>query len=249
MFAILIEQKLLTIIIILFLSLSIICQIIMGVIYQNMIAESDNMSTTNNKQLKKCKLKFANCYQLNGGVSNISIFVDKFISRLSFLHISLNSLNLLSGQLVLLSILTSGIGVCMAIVADETFLRILPYYLLSIGSLYLFFSVSGFVDCKRRREILKINLIDYLENHMLARLNHQEPISNNTTDRTEKKNRISDAALNNSVKVSSATENSSPEQFPEETNSSSKKYSEEANSSSKKYSEDELESLLKELFI
>ena len=43
-----------------------------------MINETDNMTATDNKLLKQCKLKFANWYRLNGGVSNIPIFAEKW---------------------------------------------------------------------------------------------------------------------------------------------------------------------------
>ena len=229
MFAILIEQKLLTVIIFSLLLLSIICQIIIGVIYQNMIHEVDNMSTTKNKQLKQCKLKFANCYQLNGGIANIPVFVDKFISRLNFLHISLNSFSLLSGQLVMLSVLTSGIGICMAIVAGETLLRILPYYLVSILSLYLYFSVSGFVDSRHRKDVLKINLMDYLENHMLARLKSQTP--------------------EDIQKHNIAVKNKRPAMMDEHNDTIHAMVTPVQQDSANIYAEEELENLLKELLV
>ena len=51
--------------------------------------------------LKQCKVKFANCYQLNGGVSNIPVFVDKFLNRLAFGHLSFDAWYHLSGQCML----------------------------------------------------------------------------------------------------------------------------------------------------
>ena len=48
--------------------------------------------------------------------------------------------------------------------------EILPFYIVSFLGMYVFFSVSGIVDVKGRRRILKTHLIDYLENHMSNRL-------------------------------------------------------------------------------
>ncbi|MDD3367905.1 MAG: hypothetical protein PHP50_03295 [Lachnospiraceae bacterium] len=39
-----------------FLGLSIICQVIEAILFRQMIRETENMSTTDNKQLKQCKL-------------------------------------------------------------------------------------------------------------------------------------------------------------------------------------------------
>ena len=63
--------------------LSLFARVFLGVLYQNMIRETDNMASTENKLLKQCKLKFANCFELSGGVPNVSVFVDKFINHLS----------------------------------------------------------------------------------------------------------------------------------------------------------------------
>ena len=164
------EHKLLSGVFLLLLLLSIICQIIIGVIYQKMIKETENMSATNNKQLKQCKLKFANCYQLNEGVANIPVFVDKFIGKISVLRITLRSMQHLSGQLILLSVVAAGIGACREIIQGETVGKVLPYYIVSFLGLYIYFSISGLVDLQGKKERLKTNLVDYLENHMINKL-------------------------------------------------------------------------------
>lgn len=48
--------------------------------------------------------------------------------------------------------------------------EILPYYIVSLFGLYLYFSVSSAVDVKGKIGVLKVNLMDYLENHMVNRL-------------------------------------------------------------------------------
>lgn len=165
------QHTLITSAMILLLVLSITCQIIIGFLYQNMIKETDNMSATENKLLKQCKLKFANCFQMNEGVSNIPVFVDKFLNRINFCGITLSGFNHLSGQLMLLSIFAGGIGAYEGIIKGETIKQILPFYIFSFFGLYLYFSITSFIDIQEKRRILKTNLIDYLENHMVNRLN------------------------------------------------------------------------------
>ena len=130
MFTVLLEHKLLSGIFLALLSLSIICQIIIGVIYRKLIKETDNMSTAKNKFLKQCKLKFINCYQLSGEVANISVFVDKSMSKISFLGISMSVWHHLAGQFILLSVVAAGAGACYEITQGETVGKILPYYCL-----------------------------------------------------------------------------------------------------------------------
>lgn len=153
---------------------SLFLMIMIGVLYQNLIAETDNMSSTTNKLLKQCKLKFANCYRLNAGVSNVSVFVDKFLNRLSIGKFSFRMLYHMSGQLMLLSVFFAGLGACISIVAGANLGQILPYYIVSLFGLYLYFSVSTMVDVKGKIQVLKVNLMDYLENHMVNRLERPE---------------------------------------------------------------------------
>lgn len=152
------------------LSLSIICQISIGVIYHRLIRQTENMSSTKNKSLQQLKLKFLSCSKLHDGISNIPIFVDKFIHKVKVGWFSLSALRHLSGQLILLSVLIAGIGACKSIVAGESFVYIVPYYIISFLGLYCYFAISSLVDISGKTEILRINLIDYLENHLEGRL-------------------------------------------------------------------------------
>ena len=170
MFEIFMEEKVVTALMFSCMVLSIFLRVFLGMIYQNMIREADNMAATNNKLLKQCKLKFANCYQLSNGVANIPIFVDKFINRLSLGHISFDLMYHLSGQAMLLSVVFSGVGICKCIMQGKTLGAILPFYIVSFLGLYLYLSVSTVVDVKGKRRKLKINLVDYLENHLSPRI-------------------------------------------------------------------------------
>ena len=163
--------------------LSILCQIIIGVLYQRLLRETDNMAMTSNKLLKQCKLKFSNCYELNEGNINIPVFVDKFMTQLRFAGVSLINMTHLSGQLMLLSVFAAGMGACMGIINGETLGELLPYYVVSLVGLYAYFSVSSFVDVKMKTRMLRTNLIDYLENHLakhldLARQKEMQPFLN-----------------------------------------------------------------------
>ena len=162
MFTIFKEEKVITTGILVFLGLSILVRLLLAGFYHTMIKETDNMATTNNRLLKQCKVKFANCYQLNGGVSNIPVFVDKFLNRLAFGHLSFDAWYHLSGQCMLFSIVFAGVGRMLG--------EILPFYIVSFLGMYLYFSLSAMVDIKGKRRILKTNLIDYLENHLSGRI-------------------------------------------------------------------------------
>ena len=170
MFRIFYEEKIITGCMLALMTISIMIRVVLGLLYQNMIRETDNMVATDNRLLKQCKIKFANCYQLNNGVANIPIFVDKFLNRLTLGPFAFGTLYHLSGQAMLLSVVTAGIGVCKCIMDGRMLGEILPFYIVSFLGLYLYFSISTVVDIKGKKRILKVNLVDYLENHLSARI-------------------------------------------------------------------------------
>lgn len=152
------------------LSCSILCQILISVLYRRLIRETENMSATKNKSLQKLKLKFTSCRQLHESIPNVGVFVDKYINQLCIGRFSVSFFRHLSGQLTLLSVLVAGIGACLSIIRGESFLAIAPFYLISFLGLYLYFAVSSLADIPGKMGMLRTNLIDYLENHLSGRL-------------------------------------------------------------------------------
>lgn len=156
------------------LSLSIICQIVMGVIYHKLIRETENMSTTRHKSLQQLKLKFSSRNKINERIPNVSIFVDKFMNQIKVGCLPLSFLKHLSGQLMLLAVLVAGIGACLGIIHGENFFDIAPFYAISFLGLYCYFAVSSLIDIPGKARILRTNLVDYLENHLASRLEQTE---------------------------------------------------------------------------
>lgn len=186
---ILMKHKFLLMMILLFLLLSIICQIVTGVIFRNLIREANNMSATENKLLRQCRLKYSNCYKLNGKMVNTAVFVDRFIQKMRCGRLPLGRMPHISGQLMMLSVLVTGVTVCLCLASGDTLFQIIPYYLISILGMYLYFSVAGAVDIQGKKTILKTDLIDYLENHLTPRLEQEKEAS-----KAQTKEPVQDAA-------------------------------------------------------
>jgi len=164
------EEKTITAGIFGFLALGLLGRLLLGALYRHIIRETDNMAATSNRALRQCKLKFSNCYRLGNGVPNVPVFVDKFLDHLAVGPLSYETISHLAGQSVLLSVVCAGIGICRGILAGRSVGEILPYYIVSFLGLYLYFSVSAVVDLRMQKRILKTNLVDYLENHLAARI-------------------------------------------------------------------------------
>lgn len=166
------DHSLIMIITVILLVIGILFQVIIGVVYQRMIQSADTLSGVESKLLTQCKERFVNSYKMNGGVPNISVFVDKFINRIKFCGMSVNFMKHLSGQLMLAGVFVAGFGVCKGIVEGIKFINLLPFYIVSLFGIYLYLSIVSMVDLQSRRQMLKTNLTDYLENTVAQRLEY-----------------------------------------------------------------------------
>lgn len=155
---------------ILFIVCSISCQIIIGIFYHDMIVASEQFQSAEHKLLRQCKQKFIQCYQMNGTVNNISVFVDKWVNKMKVCKLTIRQMWHLSQQLLLLAMMIAGIGIMTEMKSGKTIFEILPFYIICFTGLYVFFGIATFIDISAKRQMLKINLIDYLENHVAARL-------------------------------------------------------------------------------
>lgn len=136
------------------------------------------MASTENKQLKQCKLKFVNCYKLNEGMGNVTVFVERFLEKIEVGKVKITTLHRISGQLILFSVVLSGIGAARSIVLEETIGEILPFYVIAFLGLYLYFVSTSFAGIEEKKLSLKFSLVDYMENHMVGRLKQTEEVLN-----------------------------------------------------------------------
>lgn len=153
-------------------------QIVIGNVLGRMTCEAENMAATENKQLKQCKLKFVNCYKLNEGMGNVTVFVERFLEKISIGKVKISMLHRISGQLMLFAVLLSGVGAARGIVMGETVGEILPFYVMAFLGLYVYYVSTSFAGLEEKKLSLKFSLVDYLENHMLGRLKQTEEVLN-----------------------------------------------------------------------
>lgn len=171
---IILQHKIIMSVVLLLFIAAIIIQIRMSRYYSILILETDNMATTELALLCQCKRKFTNSYRLHNGILNVSVFVEKYLNKIRMGKFKISTWKHISGQLILLSVFTAGVGACLGIIQGSTLGEILPFYIVSMFGLYFYFAISGALDVSEKRDILKTNLIDYLENHMGNKLEDLE---------------------------------------------------------------------------
>ena len=170
MLRVFLEERWCTAAMLVFFFIAIALKFFIGLLYETLIRESENMAVTQNAILKRWKTKFIKCFQLNGGVNNVAVFVDKCISHLTVGRLSFARIEHYSGQAQLFSVIMAGIGICRLLAGGTRPVEIIPFYLACLLELYLYFSVTAAVNIKERQRILKIQMVDYLENHLSARV-------------------------------------------------------------------------------
>ena len=154
--------------------------IFLAVNYNQFIKDAENMSITKRRELKAIKTKFLNSYGKKETEEerkfsiqeqiNVEVFVDKAINRLKFCGLKVNTWRFLSGQSLLISIIFAGLGVFRGILAKMTIREISPFYLIAFLELYIFFYVVSICDYEGKDKLLRLTIIEYIENHMVNRI-------------------------------------------------------------------------------
>ena len=154
--------------------------IFLAVNYNQFIKDAENMSITKRRELKAIKTKFLNSYGKKETEEerkfsiqeqiNVEVFVDKAINRLKFCGLKVNTWRFLSGQSLLISIIFAGLGVFRGILAKMTIREISPFYLIAFLEMYIFFSIVSICDYEVNDKLLRLTIIEYIENHMVNRI-------------------------------------------------------------------------------
>lgn len=172
MFQILLVEAVNSICMFVFFTISIGILLFLDINYNKFIKDAENMSITKRRELKAIKTKFLNSYSKKETEEkvNIEVFVDKSINRLKFSGLKVRTWRFFSGQSLFISIIFAGLGICNAILNGKTFREISPFYLFAFIELYIFFSITSICDFEGKDKLLRLNIIEYIENHMVNRI-------------------------------------------------------------------------------
>ncbi len=144
-----------------------------------LVKQSENMSITKRKELKAMKTKFMNSYVKNESVTekyklaaniNVEVFVDKALQKIRFYGLKSGQWRFVSMQLLLGSVLVAGIGAYRGIVTHKIVTNITPFYIFAFLGLYIYFSVSSLCEFSDKEQMVRYNVIEYIENHMINRI-------------------------------------------------------------------------------
>lgn len=151
----------------------IILKIMIALVYHGLIKASDQMGTSKNKLMKLMRLKFEACYKLKIGVNNVDTFVDKYVYKHKFCGISLYAWENFSGQFMILCTGISIIGGILAIMYGYPRDTIFFIFLGGLSAISLLAFFESVLNSRTKKNIVKVNIKDYLENFLKARLENE----------------------------------------------------------------------------
>ena len=157
-------------------TLGLLIRFIVNLVYKRLVKESDleRLGETKNKMLTRAKKKFETCYKLKIGVNNVDIFVDKSILKHRFCGILLSTWENAGGQVLFLNLLMVPIAAVFGVAygcGQELIMRAGAVGILSAGILIL---VDKSMNLSLKKNVLRLNLLEYLNNYCKVRLENPE---------------------------------------------------------------------------
>ena len=180
MFQILLVEKVCSIGMFCFFFISMGILMFLAVKYKSFIKEAENMSITKRKELKAIKTKFLNSYSkketeddkrfASDEQINVEVFVDKAVNRLKISGLKPHTWRFFAGQAVIISIIFAGTAAFRKLSLGMSFREVSPFYLIAFLELYVYFSVVSILDFDGKDSLLRLTIIEYIENHLVNRI-------------------------------------------------------------------------------
>lgn len=154
--------------------IGVLLRLILSMVYRRLVGASEHMGKTRNKWAKQLKSRFETCYQLKIGVKNVDIFVDKYVYKQKFCGVLLSTWELISGQMKYLCLLAASVGGIIGLVTECGRNEILFTFFTGLWTSALLMIVDNMSGLKGKKQILRLNLKDYLENFLKVRFENPE---------------------------------------------------------------------------
>lgn len=152
----------------------ILLKFIVSCVYRRLIKATDHMGTTNHKMVKALRSKFETNYSMNLGVNNVDIFVDKYVYTQKFCGIYLYTWENLSGQVLLICMLTGAIAAITGLLYECGKYDILLTLLTGVIVSAVLILFEHFINLPVKKYVIRTNIKDYLENFLVSKLEYNK---------------------------------------------------------------------------
>lgn len=152
---------------------AILSRLILGILYDVLLKETENVGISKVKFSKNFKAKVESGIQVDHLVNNPVVYVEKYIRKQRFVGISLRGLKQLSVCFLMLSVILNIFTSAVAIIKGMQMELIAWSVLINIIVLCLFCFAEAIIDSSYKYEGIKINMQNYLENDYINHRNAQ----------------------------------------------------------------------------
>lgn len=153
---------------------AILSRLILGIIYDVLLKETENIGISKAKFSRNYKEKVESVVQVEHFVNNAAIYVEKYIRKQRCLGISLRGFKQMSIRCLLLSVILNAFTSAVAIIKEMQMELILWSILINIIAVLLFFFAESIIDSDYKYAGIKINMQNYIENDYVNHLNVQK---------------------------------------------------------------------------
>ncbi len=153
--------------------LGLFLRFIVNMVYKHLVKQSKDLGKAKNKMLKYIKLKFEACYRLKIGVNNVDRFVDKNVLRYRFCGLLLSTWENFCGQILFLNLLACPILAVFGVIYKCGQTDILFNGVVGVASGSILIIVDKSINLSIKKNMFRINMLDYLENFCKVRLEQE----------------------------------------------------------------------------
>lgn len=146
---------------------------ILCIMYRRLIRGAKDMGHSGHPLMKMLCRKFETCYQLQIGVPNVNVFVEKYIRHYRVLGLHLHGWESFCNACMLLSMLASLGGGITAMILNSGQYMVLGCLIAGVAGNGLILLFDCLYGIPAKRELLHIDMVDYLENIYKPRLENE----------------------------------------------------------------------------
>lgn len=153
---------------------AILSRLILGIVYDVLLKETENIGVSKVKFSKNFKVNLESRSKVEHFVNNPLTYVEKYLRKQRFLGISLRGIKQWSFSFLMISVILNIFTSAVAIIREMSMELIVWSVLINIIALCLFGLAEVIIDSSYKYEGIKINMQNYLENDFVNHRNAQK---------------------------------------------------------------------------
>ena len=151
--------------------LAILSRLVLGIIYDYLLKETENIGMSKSKFGSNYKIKVSSSIGIERPVRNVVTFVEKYIRKQRYMGITLRGWELTSIRFMLVAVIINIFVTAYAIVKNMTMELIVWSIIINIIAVLLFFLAETLIDSSYKYDGIKINMQNYVENDYVNHCN------------------------------------------------------------------------------